>query len=80
MITLPSLGKLVLLAAVLVVVWWVFWRTRTSIGGARSRNRRDGRLAKRKAEALELKPCVRCHHYVEFNSARACGRADCPFA
>lgn len=75
-----SLGKLLLLAAVIGVVWWG-WKYAQRIAAVRQalneelqRRRGGGNLP-----AEDLVKCSVCGSYVPGQSAKSCGRADCPW-
>ncbi len=78
MFTLPSLPKILVILALVVVGWMVFsrWSGRSGSGREKGRLRRDkpGRSAQK---VEEMRACPACGTYVA-PGAKSCGRADCP--
>jgi len=82
MFGIPSLGKLLVLVAIVLAVWFGF-----QFIGRLDRLRKDeARLKKRagasrgKAAAVEdTVKCPTCGAYVSARSSSNCGRADCPY-
>ena len=86
MFGIPSLGKLLVLVAIVLAVWFGF-----QFIGRLDRLRKDeARLKKRagasrgkaagKAAAVEdTVKCPTCGAYVSARSSSSCGRADCPY-
>jgi len=72
-----SLGKLLVLALVLAVVWTAFrWLQRTNaIKEAEARRHRVASLG-----GEETVRCSRCDVFVVARTAGDCGRVGCPFA
>lgn len=95
MFGLPSIQKLLLLAAIVGAVWYGFKLVgRLSAqrkaeqklrGGQGERSAGDaagGRTrsaARAELKAEEMEPCPACGAYVATGKARNCGRADCPY-
>jgi uncharacterized protein len=91
MFGLPSIQKLLVLAAVVAAVWFGFkligrlsaqrkaeQKLRGGQGGGQGgRGARDAARAELRAE--EMEPCPVCGAYVASGKARSCGRADCPY-
>ena len=79
-----SLGKFLLLA-VLVGVVWIGFRYKSRVDEIRRAVREE--LQRRQAapqrrppiEAEDLVKCARCGAYVAAHGAKSCGRADCPW-
>lgn len=78
-----SFGKLVVLAVVVLVVWYGYKYTQR-IEAVRQAVRRE-MAARRQSPsappgraAEDLVKCERCGAYVAAQSGGACGRADCP--
>jgi len=80
-------SKLVLLAVVVLAVWYGFKyvgrveevrqnlkRARDAADRAQSRARGRARI-----EAEDMVPCKICGTYVSAKGARSCGRPDCPW-
>jgi hypothetical protein len=81
-----SLGKLLVLAAIILVVWYGFKYTtrvnavRDTLRRAMADKARQGAApATRPPAAEDLVKCERCGAYVAAGSSAACGRADCPW-
>jgi hypothetical protein len=72
-----SLPKLLLIAVVIVVVWYVLrvMNRPPAPAGQRQQTRPQG--MRRQVQAEELVPCAGCGAYVA-TTARRCGRASCP--
>lgn len=72
-----SLGKLLMLLAVVAAVWVAFrWIQRTNrISEGQARRERLGSLA-----GEETAKCPQCGVYVIARTAGDCGRIGCPFA
>ncbi len=76
-----SIGKLLVLAAIIAIVWYGF-----KIVGRRNQNLAE--KAARKAvdnektarqEAQDMDKCAKCGTFVPALAARHCGRTDCPW-
>ena len=86
-----SLQKLLVLAAIIVAVWYGFKfisRLDASRKAEAKLRRRDGardKAARRPAarkdepEAEDMVQCPACRAYVPAQNASNCGRADCPY-
>ncbi|MBL8671510.1 MAG: hypothetical protein JNK11_12715 [Alphaproteobacteria bacterium] len=79
-----SLGKLLILAAVIVaIVYGVkLLRRRQELKEERERPskvRSESSAQAPAAEAEEMVACARCGEYVAKRGAKGCGRASCPF-
>jgi hypothetical protein len=80
-----SLGKLVVLAIIIAVVWTVFRYARRLDTTARAlrreldRRRASAKPAARTIAAEDLVKCDRCGAYVAGRGAQSCGRPDCPW-
>jgi len=79
-----SLGKLLVLAFILAVVWygWKYARRVEAIRRALKEEierRRTGAGPAPKRAAEDLVKCSACGIYVPSRGAHACGRADCPW-
>jgi hypothetical protein len=81
-----SLGKLLVLAAIILIVWYGFKYTQrvgavreTLRRGAAEKARPAAGPAARPPAAEDLVKCERCGAYVAAGSSAACGRADCPW-
>ena len=79
MFGIPSISKLVILIAIVVVVWYGF-----KLVGQLDRQRRE--LARRakdapkpRASVEDTVKCRVCGTYVARAGATSCGRADCPY-
>ncbi len=86
MFGIPSIGKLMVLAAVLAVVWYGFkflGRVKEARSNEAKLRESAGRpAAKRRpgsGAALETVQCPVCEAYLPSNGASNCGRADCPY-
>jgi uncharacterized protein len=79
-----SIGKLLILAAIAVVVWYGF-KYRSRVDAVRRAFEREFAGRRRrpppppKIAAVDLAPCERCGAYVAARGATPCGRADCPW-
>ena len=80
------MGKILLLALILVAVWFAF-RTGARLQAKRMKTaQRKGELdrngtkpARRKEDdAEEMRPCAVCGAYVPATGAQPCGKAGCP--
>jgi hypothetical protein len=76
MLGLPSLGKLLVLIAAVLLVWYGFklYNRRESV---RQAGLRKGSRAPARMDTVE---CKRCGTYVPAGVRPDCDRADCPFA
>jgi len=76
-----SLTKLIVLAAIVVAVWYGF----KFVGRLEKRRKRQLAAEKRQAEAEMAKDagtmvkCRVCGAYVAASGAMDCGRSDCPY-
>jgi uncharacterized protein len=86
MFGIPSLQKLLVLAAVVAAVWYGF----KLIGRLQEARKTDAALrrnAKRKPrtgatdspEAEDMVQCPVCQAFVQARGAAGCGRGDCPY-
>ena len=83
MFGIPSLGKLLVLAAIVAIVWYGFKmvgrmdaaRKNKPVG--RDRGNRGGRNAP--ADVEDTVQCPVCKAYVVANSTSPCDRPDCPY-
>ncbi|MDE2228649.1 MAG: hypothetical protein KGL11_06370 [Alphaproteobacteria bacterium] len=79
-----SLGKLIVLGAIIAVVWYG-WKYAQRVEQVRRAlkeeidRRRAGTPQARNRPAEDLVKCTACGIYVPAQGARACGRADCPW-
>jgi ribosomal protein L32 len=82
-----SLGKILVLAVLVAVVWYGF-KYRARIEAVRAVLQREAEARRARARqgeprqtlaAEDLVKCDRCGSYVAAHSASACGRADCPW-
>ncbi len=91
MFGLPSIQKLLVLAAIVLAVWYGFKligrlseqrkaerKLDEQRGGADAGKRPRGN-ARAELKAEEMEPCPACGAYVAAGKARSCGRADCPY-
>ena len=73
-----SLPKLLVLAAIILVVWygfkWVGQIDKQRKAAVKERERADARL-----NAEDMVKCPRCDTFVAAKGATACDRADCPY-
>jgi uncharacterized protein len=79
-----SLGKLLVLAVILAVVWygWKYVQRVEQVRRALKEEierRRAGNSAPPSRPAEDLVKCSVCGTYVPSHGAHACGRADCPW-
>lgn len=80
-----SLGKLLLLALIIAIVWYGFKYmqrvedVRRALRQEMERRRKSGRSGPRSIEAEDLVKCARCGAYVAAEGATNCGRPDCPW-
>ncbi len=86
MFGIPSLGKLLVLVAIVAAVWFGF-----QFIGRLDRLRKDEARLKKRAGASRGKAaeaatavedtvkCPTCGAYVSARSSSSCGRADCPY-
>ena len=87
MFGLPSLGKLLLLIAIVLAVWYGFkWIGRLDAqrkaAAKRSAAERRGSVKRRSgSESVteEMVQCPACETYVLSRSTGTCGRPDCPY-
>lgn len=79
-----SLGKILLLAALVAVVWYGF-KYMSRVEAVRRAlqeelRRRQGASSKPASiEAEDLAKCAPCGSYVSARGATSCGRPDCPW-
>lgn len=88
MFGLPSLSKLLVLAAIIIAVWYGFKllgrmdQQRKQQAKLREREDAGGgarRAPARETEAEEMVQCPACQAFVPARGARSCGRPDCPY-
>lgn len=77
-----SFGKLLVLAVIILIVWYGFKYVQRVEELQRMlrremRRRRDGAPQPRTLPAEDLVKCERCGAYVAAGSRASCGRADC---
>jgi hypothetical protein len=77
-----SFGKLLELAALILIVWYGF-KFASRVEAVRNVRRRERESAPRPAappiQAEDLVRCAACGSYVAARGAAACARADCPW-
>ncbi len=82
-----SLGKFLLLAAIIAAVWYGFKYMNRVEAVRRSTRQAAGQVAERQRaqqrsrtiEAEDLVKCPACGSYVAARGATHCGRGDCPW-
>ena len=80
-----SLGKLLLLAIIIAIVWYGLKYmhrvedVRRALRQQMERQRKSATPGPRSIEAEDLVKCARCGAYVAEGSATNCGRPDCPW-
>lgn len=80
-----SLGKFLLLAIIIVIVWYGFKymqrvdNMRQTLRREMERQRKSAPPGARGIAAEDLVKCARCGAYVAASSATNCGRPDCPW-
>jgi hypothetical protein len=79
-----SLGKLIVLALLVLIVWYGFKYVQRVEDVRRMlrreiERRRGQPQQKRTVVAEDLVKCTRCGAYVATGSRSSCGRADCPW-
>jgi membrane protein implicated in regulation of membrane protease activity len=75
-----SFWKLLLLVAVIAVAWFGWrWYQRWELEQRDAEARRAGGTDPRRLAAEDMVACRICGTYVAPKSARACGRAECPY-
>ncbi len=91
MFGIPSLQKLLVLAAVIALVWYGFkfvGRLQDQRNAAQGLGRRKARRTKTRGraatepkapEAEDMVACPVCQAYVQARGASRCDRADCPY-
>ena len=92
MFGIPSLQKLLVLAAVIALVWYGFkfvgrlqdQRKANGGLGARAPRRRKARgraeaAESRARDAEDMVACTVCQAYVQVRGASRCDRSDCPY-
>ncbi|MEX2010074.1 MAG: 50S ribosomal protein L32 [Dongiaceae bacterium] len=87
MFGIPSLGKLLVLVAIVAIVWFGFRligrldQSRKDEARLKKRAgaRRGSRAAETAATVEDTVKCPTCGAYVPARSASSCGRADCPY-
>lgn len=86
MFGLPSLSKLLVLAAVVLVVWYGFKivnrldNARKSEAKLRAYERQKEEESRQaRGEVEEMKACTKCGAYVPASNPANCGRSDCPY-
>lgn len=77
-----SFGKLLVLAVIILIVWYGFKYVQRVEELQRMlrremKRRRDGAPQPRTLPAEDLVKCERCGAYVAAGSSTSCGRADC---
>lgn len=80
MFSVPSLGKLLVLAAVIALVWFGF-RLLSRLEKARQEQAQVARSSRKAAKPAveETVKCPVCSAYVAARGAGSCGRSDCPY-
>lgn len=85
MFSIPSLGKIIVLVAIVAVVWYGF-RWFSQLDHARKRAERQQPAARKTADAgtartgvEETVRCPVCDAFVAARGATSCGRPDCPY-
>jgi hypothetical protein len=79
-----SLGKLILLALIVVIIWYGY-RYMQRVEAVRRflreelNRRRSAARPSQPVEAEDLVKCAVCGAYVPSRNAGACGRPDCPW-
>ena len=85
MFGLPSLQKLLVLAAIVALVWFGFKligrldRQRKDAAAVGRRDRRGGRADARRGSVEDMVKCRVCGAYVPARGASTCERTDCPY-
>ncbi|WP_119461812.1 hypothetical protein [Rhodospirillaceae bacterium SYSU D60014] len=90
MFTFPSLTKILVLATILLAVWFGFRllgqldrarkeEARLNQGGGRRRWAARGAGKAKSADIQDMMKCSACGAYVPSAGATACGRTDCPY-
>jgi len=76
-----SLGKLLELAAIVLIVWYGFkYAGRIeAVRKARRAARESPPPSRPPTQAEDLVPCAACGSYVTAHGMTACGRPDCPW-
>jgi uncharacterized protein len=75
-----SLGKLLVLIAIIVVVWYGFKYVARTEEVRRHESRRKAPAAgPKRVEAEDMTKCSVCGAYVAARGAAHCGRSDCPW-
>lgn len=80
MFTIPSLGKILVLLAVIALVWYGF-KLIGRLDQARKQElrRHEAGAAKKKGNVEETVRCRVCDAYVPARGATSCGRPGCPY-
>ncbi|GIK98031.1 MAG: hypothetical protein BroJett029_22400 [Alphaproteobacteria bacterium] len=81
MFSVPSLGKLLVLAAIIALVWFGF-RLLSRLEKARKEQAQVARPSRKAAKPSVVEDTVKCpvcSAYVAARGAGSCGRADCPY-
>ena len=80
MFTIPSLGKILVLVAVIVLVWYGF-KLVSRLDQARKQElrRQEAGPAKPRPGVEETVRCPVCDAFVASRGATSCGRPDCPY-
>lgn len=71
-----SLPKLMVLAAIVAAIWYVYRLIERRTGGKRKGGSRGGGDA---PQAVDMNKCTVCGDYVSAETPNACDRAGCPF-
>ncbi|HLS69072.1 MAG TPA: hypothetical protein VK035_06990 [Kiloniellales bacterium] len=85
MFGLPSFTKLLVLAAIILAVWYGFRLVGRLDAQRKLQERQRARAAKAAArasavpDAEEMTACPACQAYVPARQPTNCGRVDCPF-
>jgi uncharacterized protein len=92
MFGIPSIGKMLVLVAVIMAIWFGFkliGRLDAQRKAAAKRQAKDGRVRARRRKTDEVRmpvpdaedmvQCPVCKSYVAARGAGSCGRSDCPY-
>lgn len=80
MFSIPSLGKILVLVAIIALVWYGFKLVgRLDQQRKEAVRRREDRPAKPGPRVEETERCRSCGAFVAASGATSCGRPDCPY-
>lgn len=76
-----SIGKLLVLAGIIAIVWYGFKivARRNQLAAARAAQKSVDDRERERQDAQDMDKCARCGTFVPAIATRHCGRTDCPY-